>query len=84
MVYQTIKSDMCPGHRFADRSPAEFHPNVLYIYGIVETGTFVLVVRHDPFVSGLHKLLSMDKQSPHVHQKKFNLQQLIQLATAVH
>ena len=45
MVYQTIKSDMCPGHRFADRSPAEFHPNVLYIYGIAKTGTFALAVR---------------------------------------
>ena len=84
MAYHTIASDICSGHRFVDRSPAEFHPNVLYIYGIAKTGTFVLVVRHDPFVSGLHKLLSMDKQSPHVHQKKFNLQQFIQLATAVH
>lgn len=45
MVYQTIKSDMCPGHRFADRSPAEFHPYVLYVYGIAKTGTFALAVR---------------------------------------
>ena len=84
MVYHNIESDMCSGHRFVDRSPSHFHPGVFHDYGIVETGTFVLVVRHDPFVSGLHKLLSMDEQSPHVHQKKFNQQQFIQLATAVH
>jgi hypothetical protein len=45
MVYQTIKPDMCPGHRFADRSPTEFHPYVLYEYGIAKTGTFALAVR---------------------------------------
>jgi len=45
MAYHTIASDICSGHRFVDRSPAEFHPNVLYIYGIAKTGTFALVVR---------------------------------------
>ena len=45
MVYQTIKPDMCPGHRFADRSPTEFHPYVLYVNGIAKTGTFALAVR---------------------------------------
>jgi hypothetical protein len=84
MAYHTIASDIRSGHRFVDRSPSHFHPGVFHDYGIVETGTFVLVVRYDLFVSGLHKLFSMDEQSPHVHQKKFNLQQLIQLATAVH
>jgi hypothetical protein len=84
MVYQTIGPDMCPGHRFADRSPSHFHPYVFHVYGIVETGTFVLAVRHDPFVSGLRKLLSMDEQSPHVLQKKFDRQRLIRLAAAVH
>jgi hypothetical protein len=84
MVYQTIKPDMCPGHRFADRSPTEFHPYVLYMYGIAKTGTFVLAVRHDPVVSGLRKPLSMNEKSPHVLQKKFDRQRLIQLATAVH
>jgi hypothetical protein len=45
MVYQTIKSDMCPGHRFADRSPAEFHPYVLAMPYMYKTGTFALAVR---------------------------------------
>jgi len=45
MVYQTIKSDMCPGHRFADRSPAEFHPSVLAMLYTYKTGTFALAVR---------------------------------------
>jgi hypothetical protein len=79
---------MRSGHRFVDRSPSHFHPDVYHtlsqVYGIVETGTFALAMRHVPFVSGLRKLLSMDEQSPHVHQKKFDRQQLIQLATAVH
>jgi hypothetical protein len=84
MVYQTIKSDMCPGHRFADRSPAEFHPYVLAMPYMYKTGTFALAMRHDPVVSGLRKPLSMDEQSPHVLQKKFDRQRLIRLAAAVH
>lgn len=45
MVYQTIKSDMCPGHGFADRRPAEFHPYVLAMSYMYKTGTFALAVR---------------------------------------